>query len=244
MEICFKWAISVVNIILQFILKPKNHHPFGDESIIIVVLLIKVNRCYKYYRITPVPVLNKIIHFKFGYDNTSPFEYQSSSFVKKFNVKSPGRWQGPQAVICIYLWVHNFIILCLQMPESDMFSTKFLWIIQRAPVTHLCVTKTCHHWFRWWLVAFSASSHYLNQYWLIVNWTTAYYFSEIWIKIPDFSLKKKILKKSSAARRPIWSWRHSTLPTRWHYQLDPWEYTSAKFRLRLLDPSKRLWTDT
>ena len=28
---------------------------------------------------------------------------------------------------------------------------------------------TNHHWFRWWLVAWSASSHYLNQCWYIVN---------------------------------------------------------------------------
>ena len=30
---------------------------------------------------------------------------------------------------------------------------------------------TNHHWFRWWLVAWTAPSHYLNQYWNIVNWT-------------------------------------------------------------------------
>ena len=28
-----------------------------------------------------------------------------------------------------------------------------------------------HHWFRWWLVAWSAPSHYLNQCWSIVNRT-------------------------------------------------------------------------
>ena len=28
-----------------------------------------------------------------------------------------------------------------------------------------------HHWFRWWLVAWSVPSHYLNQCWNIVNWT-------------------------------------------------------------------------
>ena len=27
-----------------------------------------------------------------------------------------------------------------------------------------------HHWFRYWLVAWSAPSNYLNQYWNIVNW--------------------------------------------------------------------------
>ena len=28
-----------------------------------------------------------------------------------------------------------------------------------------------HRWFIWWLVAWSAPSHYLNQWWIIVNWT-------------------------------------------------------------------------
>ena len=27
------------------------------------------------------------------------------------------------------------------------------------------------HWFRWWLVAYSAPSHYINQCWVIVNCT-------------------------------------------------------------------------
>ena len=30
---------------------------------------------------------------------------------------------------------------------------------------------TNHHWFRQWLVAWSAPSHFLNQCWDIVNWT-------------------------------------------------------------------------
>ena len=37
-------------------------------------------------------------------------------------------------------------------------------------MTHIC-QLTDHHWFRWWLVAWLAPSHYLNQCWNIVNWT-------------------------------------------------------------------------
>ena len=36
---------------------------------------------------------------------------------------------------------------------------------------HICVSELCQHWFRQWLVAFSAPSHYLNLRWDIVNWT-------------------------------------------------------------------------
>ena len=37
-------------------------------------------------------------------------------------------------------------------------------------VTHICVSKLGHHWFRQWLVAWPAPSHYLNQCWNIINW--------------------------------------------------------------------------
>ena len=36
---------------------------------------------------------------------------------------------------------------------------------------HICVSELDQLWFRWWLVAYSAPSHYLNQCWVIVNWT-------------------------------------------------------------------------
>ena len=36
-------------------------------------------------------------------------------------------------------------------------------------VTHICVSRLDHHWFRWWLGAWSVPSHYLNQWWKIIN---------------------------------------------------------------------------
>ena len=36
-------------------------------------------------------------------------------------------------------------------------------------MTHTCVSKPNHHWFRYWLVAWLAASHYLNQCWNVVN---------------------------------------------------------------------------
>ena len=47
-----------------------------------------------------------------------------------------------------------------------------LLILTHLPlVQHKCVSESGQHWFRWWLVAYSAPSHYLNQCWNIVNWT-------------------------------------------------------------------------
>ena len=69
-------------------------------------------------------------------------------------------------------------------------------------VTHICVSKLCHHLSRRWLVACSAPSHHLGQSWLIVNWILCINFSEILIERQTFSLKKTYLKISSAKWRP------------------------------------------
>ena len=70
-------------------------------------------------------------------------------------------------------------------------------------VTHICVNILDHHWFRSWLVAWSAPSHYLNQCWDIVNWTLRnklqWHLNERHI----FSFKKIHLKMSSGKCRPF-----------------------------------------
>ena len=38
-------------------------------------------------------------------------------------------------------------------------------------VSHICVRETGRQWFRYWLVACFAPSHYLNQCWVIFKWT-------------------------------------------------------------------------
>ena len=57
-------------------------------------------------------------------------------------------------------------------------------------VTHIFATEQGRHWFRWWLVAQSASSHYLNQCWLyLFRWwlfalsVPSYYLIQCWITI-------------------------------------------------------------
>ena len=35
----------------------------------------------------------------------------------------------------------------------------------------MCVSESDQYWFRYWLVAYLALSHFLNQCWFIVNWT-------------------------------------------------------------------------
>ena len=62
-------------------------------------------------------------------------------------------------------------------------SLNFDGLIKCSLKSHICILSSLrpsnaymyqwinHHWFRWWLVAWSAPSHYLNQCWHIVNWT-------------------------------------------------------------------------
>ena len=105
-------------------------------------------------------------------------------------------------------WVHsrfrnisNYLNLnwkCLQNVDH------FVLILTHFPlVPHICVRELGQYWFRWWLVAYSASSHYWNQCWVIVNWTLSTNFNEIWIEIQHFSFMKMHLKISSAKWRPF-----------------------------------------
>ena len=63
----------------------------------------------------------------------------------------------------------RFSISCTFGMYCIHYDTK--WLTHWGRVTHICVGKLNHHWFKWWLVAWSAPSHYLNQCWNIVNST-------------------------------------------------------------------------
>ena len=61
---------------------------------------------------------------------------------------------------------------------------------------HICVSESWHHWFRKWLVAYSAPSHYLRQSWTIRTHCDAYYCCQCtvmhWISIKLHKHEKKI----------------------------------------------------
>ena len=50
-----------------------------------------------------------------------------------------------------------------------IFTYDIILITLWGWVTHICVSKFGHHWFRNWFVVWSAPNHYLNQCWNIVN---------------------------------------------------------------------------
>ena len=66
-------------------------------------------------------------------------------------------------------------------------------------IPHICVSESVQHWFRSWLVAYSAPSYYLNQCWVIVNWAVRNKLQ--WhLKFYDFHSRKCIWK----CRLPEW----------------------------------------
>ena len=65
-------------------------------------------------------------------------------------------------------------------------------------VPHICVSQSGQHWFRKWLFAYSAPSHYLNQCWVIVNWTLRNKFQWNFNQYKKISFTKMHLKIPSA----------------------------------------------
>ena len=68
------------------------------------------------------------------------------------------------SVISAALWHQNWIHH-MQLMKAHSFHILLLLM------PHIYGSERVHYWFSWWLVAYSAPSHYLNQCWIIVNWT-------------------------------------------------------------------------
>ena len=77
-------------------------------------------------------------------------------------------WKG--SFLCLIQILLNFVTKGPVDSESVLVQTG-MYINSSPPVPHICVSELGQHWFRLWLVAFSAPSHCLNLCWLIVNCT-------------------------------------------------------------------------
>ena len=116
------------------------------------------------------------------------------------NAAPPGwRWHighGWNALFLFRLmdrWTMNGSIIFYReeiIATLEMYLSKIKELTHWGRVTHLCVSKLRHQWFRWWLVARLAPSHYLKQLWLIVNWTLGNKFQWFFYRTQQFSFKK------------------------------------------------------
>ena len=57
----------------------------------------------------------------------------------------------------------------IRTSNKQVFLPPFVTHLPQVP--HICVSELGQRWFRQWLIACSAPSHYLNQCWPVVNWT-------------------------------------------------------------------------
>ena len=73
-----------------------------------------------------------------------------------------------------YLWLwRNQNIVCWEKSQGILFHimiNRHYHHLILPLVSHICISESGQHWLRYWLVVYSAPSHYLNQCWVIVNW--------------------------------------------------------------------------
>ena len=86
-------------------------------------------------------------------------------------------------------------------------------------VPHICVSELVQYWFRQWLVACSAPSHYLNQFWRIVNWTRGNKFHGNSNRNSIIFIQENVFKLSSARMAALLSrrrWAKEGQLRSWH----------------------------
>ena len=95
-----------------------------------------------------------------------------------------------------------YVTISISFDEALAFVRR-LYIIHWDRVTHICVNKQGHHWFRLLVVVWPAPSHYLNQCWNIVDWTIGNKFQWNFIRNDKLLFMKTHLQTSSGKWRPF-----------------------------------------
>ena len=101
-------------------------------------------------------------------------------------------------------------------------------------VTHICISKVGHNWFRQWLVACSVPSHYLNQCWNIINLTLKIKIQlnvkwNSYIIIQENAFENVICKMAAILSRPRRvKWRQEKLPPGGHAPFLTWLMASSR----------------
>ena len=91
-------------------------------------------------------------------------------------------------------------------------------------VTHICVGK---HWFRWWLVAWTAPNRYLNQCCYIVNWTLENKLQRNFNRNSNISIQENALENGVCEMASIFSRPQSVKPlTAWSNHIFRWVFHS------------------
>ena len=119
-------------------------------------------------------------------------------------------------------------ILCvtISMLHWNLACSSIATLTHLHLVPHICVEELDKHWFRWWLVAYSAPSHFMNKFPLIVNWTLRNKVQWNLNQIQNFSFMKMRLKMSSGKWRPFCpaedDLKDATQISNWHENCKLW----------------------
>ena len=117
------------------------------------------------------------------------------------NSPHKGQWRGAlmSSLICDWMndWVNNREAGDLRRHRGhDNVIMHQLALSTHLPlVPHICVSDSGQRWFKWWLVVYSAPTHYLKQCWVIVNWTLRKKNPWIFSQNTKFFIHKKIIWK-------------------------------------------------
>ena len=115
-----------------------------------------------------------------------------------------GIWWQPAGVLSWELsgrWARA--LGCTVPQDHDAVKPSGPWWVKSLTPSDTCMRHQInHHWFRQWLVAWPAPSHYLNHAGMLLIGPLGTNFSEILVGIHTFSFKRMHLKMSSG------KWRH------------------------------------
>ena len=86
-------------------------------------------------------------------------------------VYAPSHWEAMLQCNIIPHWLGAY----KKMIPERLTKSKSNWsmdneITHFPLVLHICINELGQHWFRKWLVTYSAPSHHLNRCWVIVYW--------------------------------------------------------------------------
>ena len=97
-------------------------------------------------------------------------------------------------------------LTCTEWLQYGAVILRQLSLTHWGRVTHICVSKLVHLWFRLWIVAYSAPSHYLNQWWQIIILTLGTIIKLLIIQNSNVFIKENTFENIFCEMASILSW--------------------------------------
>ena len=166
-------------------------------------LVIPTNTCYKWLYCVIFTSINSSHKDKIHVWRELTGTYLHCIIFRAGSRLAPSQWEASLQSNVVSHWLganlESDLILFVYVRHSLSGDIcRGFVLIHRGRVTYICVIAPNHHWFRKWLVACSAPSHYRNTCCIIVNWTLGDEFRRNFIQNWKVAIKKMKWKISSA----------------------------------------------